>query len=337
MPGEIANEEGSLSGQTLEVTVPLAPAYAASQYVEVNQTSVTVSIPLVTGEQVTTTPEKVVGTLRNFSNPNLVATLTVWSEYEPTGNVLTLCSPDLVDSDSTCLNTYMQGGQDQTCKQHTYPSDTSPCGSNPNWNYCTSLTPGLQQAFLSSVRSAQEAIIHGARGQGLTVIIRTPVPPIPPDLAEELQLVYEDGFFKGTFDPGEDYGPGMQVHNIESTWYGEIYLQPSERFANVINSTKDPRIGGLAWRRLWETQYGQATECSSFGHPNGFPCTAPPPPPENLVGGHVITGTKAQIIPKGSKKVFIMPICAKHNANDNTFMEAVVYLQGVALRDYMGP
>jgi hypothetical protein len=320
---------------SLEIKAPLAPAYA-NPYVNISETWVTFEIPLVSGETTTTSPEEVVGVLTNFSDPNLIATLTVWSSYDPILNELTICGVDLVDSDSTYLSTYMQGGQEQTCRQHTYLSDTAPCGQNENWNYCSGITPGLMQEMQATVRSAQETIVKDALAQGLTVIVRTPPPSISADEAHKLLLVYEEGFFKESFDPDKEYGPETVLQAIQSTWYGEIFLQVGENYANVIGSTSDPKISSLAWRRLWEGQFGIATECSSLHYPGGnYPCTKPPPPANNLVGGHVILGTKAEEVQKGSNSVFIIPICAKHNADDNTYMASIVYQQGIAVHNYL--
>lgn len=324
--------EASVSGGYLSLHVPLSPHYE-NQHVRVYRTSFYLQIPLTGGDQRTTTGEVVIGSLPALQNPTLIGTLTVWSNYEPDTNTLTLCSTDLVSPDSTYLSSYPQSSRNQTCRQHTYLSDAAPCGSNPNWNYCTNLTPGLMQEFQNTVRSAQEAIIQAAKDQGFTVVVRTPPPPVPPETADKLRMVYQEGVFKEAFDPQKDYGEEMAIFDIESTWWGEIFLTAGENFANVIGSTPDPKIDGEYWRALWESQFGVAATCSSFHYPGGnYPCT---PPPASLKGGHVILGKTAKKMPKGSDKVFIMPICAKHNADDRTYMAAVEYQKGIALHNYM--
>jgi hypothetical protein len=315
------------AGGFFEATVPLTPSYP-NPYVTVNPTEVTVSIPLLPGERTTTTPEQVVGILTNFANPNLIGTLTVWSEYEPLTNTLTFCSNDLVDSDSTYLSTYMQGGQEQTCRQHTYLSDTTPCGSNENWNYCSGLTPGLMQAFQNTVREANQGIIDQAIAQGFTVIVRSPAPQVTDEEASKLLIAYENEVFKEVFDPEKGYGENITVQGIESTWYGEIYLNLTDFFANVIGSTSDPKIAGKSWLGLWEGQFGGASSCSSFKF-QGFPCGS------YLVGGHVILGKTATEVTSGSNSVFIMPICAGHNANNSIYMAPISYTKGIAIHNYM--
>ena len=188
MTDEVVTAGGTGTGQTLQVTVPLTPSYA-SRLVNVSSTQVTVSIPIVPGSSTMTTPVQTVGTLTYFANPHLLAYLNIWYSYDPVGNTLTFCSNDLVSPDSTCLTT-IPTGTNQSCNQHTYPNDNAPCGSNPNWNYCTSLTPGLQQALQQSVRAANQAIINAARAQGFTVIARTPPPQLTENDYAKLCLVY---------------------------------------------------------------------------------------------------------------------------------------------------
>jgi len=181
-----------------------------------------------------TTPVQTVGTLTYFANPHLLAYLNIWYSYDPVGNTLTFCSNDLVSPDSTCLTT-IPTGTNQSCNQHTYPNDNAPCGSNPNWNYCTSLTPGLQQALQQSVRAANQAIINAARAQGFTVIARTP----PPQLTEN--------------DYAKLHGGGL--------------------FRERDRQHGDPRIAGLAWLTLWQNQFGPAMACTSLNF-QGFGCSA---------------------------------------------------------------
>lgn len=321
--------DGAASAGLLQVTVPLAPAYS-SERVTVEQTTVTVSIPLVAGEQRTTTPEQVVGTAPGFANPNLIGTFTVWSDYDPTTETLTFKGNDFVDPDSTYLSTYMQGGRNQTCKQHAYIDDTEPCGGNPDWNYCTDLTPGLMELLRETVRSANEAIVEAAYAQGFAVLVKTPLPPIGALETSRLRAVYENGVFKELFDPEKEYGEGTEVIGIESIFGGVITLQPKTFFANVIGSTKDPRIDGESWRGLWEEYFGEATICTSYHFPRDFPCGS------TLLGGHVLRGQKPAEVPVGTDQVvLIMPICVQHNNNNKVFMSALYNQQAVVLDKYM--
>ncbi|HEU5063743.1 MAG TPA: hypothetical protein VFT79_11415 [Solirubrobacterales bacterium] len=300
-PGEAANSVG-----ILQVNVPLTPAYS-SQHLTLEKTTATISIPLLPGEQRTTTPEQVVGAVPNAANPNLIGTLTVWSDYDPVKKILTFASSDLVSPDAPRLSTYLQGAREQLSVESA---------------------PELTELFEETARAANEAIVEAAIARGFTVIVRTPPPEVTPEEAAKLRMVYRNGVFQEVFDPDKEYGEETKVFNIESTWYGEIILKSTDYYANVIGSTGDPKVAGLSWLQLWQNQFGAANWCSSYNF-NGFVCGT------YLVGGHSILGTTAHSEPVGSNNVFIMPICAGHNANNGVYMAPVKYNRGCALHNYM--
>jgi hypothetical protein len=317
-----------MANGVFSVTVPLTPAYS-NTLVQMAATTVTIEIPLVPGEGLIQTPLQQVGTLTYFANPALMACITMWGSYDPDGEVLTFCSPDLVDNDSTYLTT-VPAGSNQGCNQHTYTSDTAPCGVNPNWNYCTPLTPGLQQELLQSIRTAQQMVIDAAIAQGFTVIVRTPPPPMSAADYAGTSLIYQNGVFKEFYDPDKAYDASHTLVHALSVWYGEITLSATDYFANVLGSTTDPKIASLSWIALWRNQFGTPTACSSYNY-NGFTCGT------TLYGGHVVLGTAAQNVSAGSNKVFIMPICSGHNnVNFTGTMAPVKYNKGIAIHNYLG-
>jgi len=309
----------TVPGASFQVEVPLTPSYA-DPYVTVVQTSATVSIPLVPGPRTLTTAPRSVGFLGGSERRALNAALTLWSDYDPATKTLTLCGNELVDPDSTFLSLEPEGGPDQA---RIYRTHASAAADDP-----ADAAPDLARAFQNTVRSANQAIIDTAIRQGYTVIERTPVPAISNEHAANLLLVYENGWFKEPFDPNKQYGPNARVHTIGSTWNGLITLDADENFANVIGSTDDPKIDGMSWIALWESEYGTATICTSYEY-KGFSCT------DDLIGGHSILGTKATEVKKGSDKVFIMPICKQHNGDDSVYMAAIKYTKGISLKNYL--
>jgi hypothetical protein len=291
------------SAELLQVTVPLTPAHT-SESVTVEETTATLTIPLVHGEQRSTTPEQVVGTLADAANPNLVGTLTVWSDYEPTYRVLTILGSEFESADSPYLSVYPQSDRGRTIEQPTLSDD--------------------------AVRSANEAIVEAALAQGISVIVRTPPPELDPELEEKLLLVYENGVLKEPYDPDKEYGEDTQVFNIQSTFGGTMVLAGGTDFANVIGSTPDPKPAGTkAWRELWEVTFKVVgNQCASEGF-MGFKCGTP------YVGGHSIFGQVPGEVPKGSNNVFIIPICQQHNTNNKVYMNPIKYNQAVSLHHYM--
>jgi hypothetical protein len=102
-----------------------------------------------------------------------------------------------------------------------------------------------------------------------------------------------------------------------------------ETFANVIGSTSDPKIAGQSWIQLWANQFGHyPVNCTSLSY-GGFPCG------NTFVGGHVISGQVAHVVAAGSNSIYIYPICHAHNSNDNVYMAALQYLDGVWLKNYL--
>jgi hypothetical protein len=326
MTNDAIQTDGAGSGIWAAISVPLTPGYV-NPYVNINPTTTSISLPLTPGPHVLTTPLQNVGSLTYFANPTLQASLSVWYNYDPLHNTLTFCSNDLVSGDSTYVLT-VPAGTNQGCRQHTYPNDNIPCGNNPNWNYCTPTTPGLQGALQQTVRSANQAIINAARAQGFTVIVRTPFPTLTVEEYTKLMLVYHQGRFLELYNPEKTYDADHTLVHPESVWLGEIYLDNNDTFANVIGSTNDPKINNSSWLGLWQSQFGTATVCTSLNF-NGFTCGP------GLLGGHVILGQTALQIAAGSGGVFIMPICVAHNNNDNVYMAPLQYEMGIALQNYL--
>ena len=126
-------------------------------------------------------------------------------------------------------------------------------------------------------------------------------------------------------------GDIIHIGDVRSTFKGKHTFASTDDFANVIGSSSDPKVDGLAWINLWKRTYpGVAiTQCSSYDFPTGFGCTT------NFVGGHVILGQTAQVVAAGSNDVYIIPICQKHNKNNNVYMMPIKEKRAVWLKNYL--
>ena len=126
-------------------------------------------------------------------------------------------------------------------------------------------------------------------------------------------------------------GDVIQIGDVRSTFGGTYTFASTDDFANVIGSSTDPKVDGLAWINLWKRTYPTATitQCSSYDFPTGFGCTT------NFVGGHVILGQTAQVVAAGSNDVYIIPICQKHNKNNNVYMMPIKEKRAVWLKNYL--
>ena len=190
---------------------------------------------------------------------------------------------------------------------------------------------GVDDVFRSIAREASRDLIFALqRTPDLIVQLRTRMPEMAPADLQALQVVYRDGYFRSPYEPGMTLSDKDRVLSVESVFGGTVTFNYMEYFANVIGSTSDPKIASLSWIRLWANQFGIYPQiCTSYNF-GGFACGT------DLVGGHIITGTKASYMPKGSNSVYILPICKSHNNNDNVYMAALQYFQGIWLHNYLG-
>lgn len=228
----------------------------------------------------------------------------------------------------------MPEGMDEVCLEHAaspgFPGDH--VYRNKTWNYHSQMMPAAAQIFKDIVRSANSALIAALEeAHELIVQVRKTLRPMPMDLYLGLRVVHRNGEFLEMYDPNNEYETGDQIQPVDSVFGGQVTMKKGENFANVIGSTKDPKIPGLSWIQLWINQFAMTpTDCTSREY-KGFDCHG------RLVGGHVIKGKTASVVAKGSNSVYIFPICSKHNSNDGVYMAALTYIKGVWLNDYLGP
>jgi hypothetical protein len=273
------------------------------------------------------------GVIHGFERRRLLGQFTFQYSYDSERRVVTVCGTAFDSGDSMCLTTVPEGTSEH-CTQRVagggFVGDE--LTANPHWNYLTPLTPGLQDVLGGVVRTVNHRLIEALEKEPQLIV---QVRKHPPELSAEEHLqfltVYRDGEFQGFHEPGREYGPRDVVRTLESVFGGEVTLKYGENFANVIGSTDDPKIAGLTWLQLWVKQFDTSpVVCTSY-HFNGFSCG------NSFVGGHVIAGTKAKAVAKGSDSVWIFPICIQHNNDDAAYMEALKYFKGIWLKNYLGP
>lgn len=325
---------------TLRVTVPLTPAYNQAQQnlVVINRTTIDLVVDIKEGSHTYTSPYKTVGTLKYFAVPRLEAAIRFSYTYSAADDMLELYGNDYYsESLSTCLLT-KPAGSDEICYQRTYRGDPNPCGRNPHWTYPNQYTPGLHAALLHSAGAANDQIISAAKNTFAVVRVNTPPPVLASaeDMNQWLLMTSKDGEHLGSFDPAVDYPEGtVMVNYLKSIWGGQVTFTKNEHIANVIGSSSDPKISGKAWIEIWERQYGTEDKCTSHNWASGKTFACNDDTRANIVGGHVVTGKTAKAMPAGSNSVYIIPICKAHNNNDNVYMRADVYTQGIWLKNYL--
>jgi hypothetical protein len=296
-----------------------------------------ISLPLNGGSGIVTTRPLAFGRVPDMPNPTLMATLSVWYSYDPESRTLTLCSPDHPSSDAPHLSTFPVGS-DLATRHYAGARDRAASGDGAQRDMPGAAawlsTPAAVAHLGATLHSAHQGIVDAALAQGINVAVRTTPPALTPEQEADLRFVYREGLFRGAYDPSVPLGPDDTVHPLHSVWGGTVAFTYGEYFANVIGSTGDPKIAGLSWIQLWYNQFQVAPpQCASLNFPGGaYPCS--PYSTNSPVGGHVIVGTVATQVPWGVNYVYIIPICAKHNADDNVYMSALQTQSGIWLKNY---
>lgn len=316
---------------TITVGFSLPHGYQ-SPFVSLDSNEHALTFTLQEGTHTATSESVNLGVIHGFEGRSLKGQFSFHYTYDGAAGVITVCGTDFDSADSLCLTTVPEG-TDEVCRQRAADGGflAEDRQANPHWNYLTPLTPGLKEVLAGIVRAVNDRLIAALEQEpGLIVQVRKHPPVLPADLHQQLLVVYRNGEFLGLHEPGQTYGPGDVAVTVESVFGGEVTLNYAEQFANVIGSTNDPKIAGLSWIQLWANQFGvYPVVCTSY-QSNGFPCG------NALVGGHVIAGNKAKYVAAGSNAVWIFPICVQHNNNDNVYMEALMYLKGIWLKNYLG-
>jgi hypothetical protein len=314
----------------IDISFTLSPEYK-NQFVAIQKTEFSLSFELQNGKhRIETTPIDI-GRLMYFNNSVLQAQLSFSYEFDAEHKILTVGGTGYATKDSMHLTTFPKGTVEY-CHQDYLHCTIDDEGSkyNANWNYTTQMTPNLEELFIAIIKNANDTLIETIKQQeGLTIRVKTDPPKLSPEDYSNMLTVYKENKFVSMYDPNTDYGDSYSIISIESIWGGIVTFTYGENFANVIGSTPDPHIAGKSWIRLWEDQYGIATTCTSLNY-NNFVCNVS----SGLVGGHIILGTVAKVMPAGSD-VYIMPICTAHNNNDNVYMAALQYLGGIWLKNYL--
>jgi hypothetical protein len=288
----------------LEVTISFAPPVGqGNTFVELAGSKYNIPVTLVDGTNTFTSDDFAIGSLPSFQNRQLMARITFQYTYDEAAHLITVDGTDFAAENSISL--------------------VNPPGE-------TSELPGIEAVLRGMAGEANESLINSLQmRQGLIVRVRTDPPVLSVDDYQKLLAVYRDGPHQGLFGEIDDGAADDVVQAIQSTWGGVVTFNVNENFANVIDSTGDPKIDGLTWIVLWANQFQYyPTICSSLNY-LGFPCGQP------IFGGHVILGTVAQRVATGSNSVYIMPICQQHNNNDKTYMAAITNQNGIWLKNYM--
>jgi len=321
----------------LTADIKISPDYQ-NKYLFLEQKILTLVLPLLDGPHTITSELVKVGLLNNFGNPSIMASCSVWYDFDSVNKRLTLCADELVSEKSTYITTFLNGVSNP---HYQYAHSINSYASHENllWNPNTPLTPGLAEELQSLTQRVNKELLERAIDMNLTVVQLAPPPPLPAELYKQLCPVYHNDRFVEFYDESKSYGAEYTVGNLHSIYEGKATFAADFKYANVIGSTADPKHGVSSWIELWRTTYKVAnpTNCSSYhfaGTPGGgeikpeFNCRG------HFVGGHVIEGENASVMPERSDDVFIIPICTAHNNTNKAYMMPVHDNRAIMLKNY---
>jgi hypothetical protein len=311
------------------INVTLSTTYK-NKHIDINKTQCDLELKFQNGQHTIETEPKEIGKLTHYKNTPIMARFILSYDFNEKNKTLSLYGTGHTSNNSICLNTYLKNSNEHCFQKITnFSLGEKNELFNSNWNYTTQLTPNLENTFIEVITLANNTFIEAVKNiEGLTVQIRTLPPKFSSEEHENYSLVYKNDAFIEFYNPKKEYGKDYTIKRIESVWGGTVHFNNGENFANVIGSTYDPKIGGDSWIGLWRNQFGNPNICTSYQY-GGFNCN------NNLVGGHIIKGQQAIFVPPASNSVYIMPICSAHNNNDNVYMAALQYLNGIWLNNYM--
>ncbi len=182
--------------------------------------------------------------------------------------------------------------------------------------------------FKKIIEHTIEKITKEFHGIGVMGVVHTGMPPrITP---------HNYNVYKAMFSPYEKDRERPTLEDISrvqdkinSIYGGITVIGYGAIFSNVIGSTEDPKpLGYESWIQLWKDTCNDGYDwydCTSRDLSNGDYkskyCTRIEGSEDFIdpFGGHVIFGKQARKVDEG-QTVFILPICHKHNNNDDNYM-----------------
>ncbi|MEP3050107.1 MAG: hypothetical protein ABJP48_02540 [Erythrobacter sp.] len=316
----------------VQVTLDFSAGYAcSSKLVEIAPQKHTSMICLEPGEHEVKTDPFAIGKLGKFENRTLLAQLVFSYIYDADAKNITVFGPDFASASTMHLITYPERSEERCIQRSTTSALIhDDLVGNPHWNYLGALTPGLEPFLRAAVRNAIKDLIANLIDLGsFGITVREPPPTLSTEDHLGTLMVYRNGEFVEYFDPEKEYSSDFSYIGVESTFEGIYTFSKNADFANVIGSTDDPYPKGYkSWISLWRDKCNggtSPTDCASDGYPKDFTCNTP------IIGGHIVTGTKAYDPAKDST-VYIIPICNAHNGDDKIHMEAINWQKAAQLK-----
>jgi len=321
--------------KSLTLELPLAPAYGDEMASVTNQAAA-VTLDLSGGPRRFVSEARTIGSYRGVE---VKAQLSFEYEYDREENKLTLRGADDRTPQQLRITTFLSGapdqgrGQDPSLVFHTLPNDVGQNQPLLNlWADHVSGRPAFLAALADAARRANDVLVKGAIDAGVSQVLELGTPPVVTlDTLNDWKRMFGEPVPKAAATDPVAEVIRMQF-KVNSTYVGTVTWAANTTFANVIGSTDDPKVDGMSWISLWSDKCNDGAGCAKcssfnfFSKDSDWKCQT-----DDFVGGHVITGTTAKSMSKGST-VYIFPICKRHNGSDPNYMKMLYNPKGVQLK-----
>ncbi len=318
---------------SLVVRLPLASSFHDTS-VQLQDCSVAVTLDLAGGPKTAVSEPEPIGT---FNGLPVMAQVRFSYDYNRSENELTIHGNDDRTHDQLQITTFLNSnakqlsGGTQRPEFHTTPNDVGINHPITNiWADHVVKTSPLDHLLQAAARRCNDLLVDTAIEGGVDSVSELGTAPIVTldNLADYERMYGRPVTTAAAADKVAEIAEMQAI--ISSTYVGVVTWRARRNFANVIGSTRDPKVGRSSWIRLWKEKCNKGEKPERCTSHNWFSnqrrdCHG------SLVGGHVIPGTDALKEPDGAR-VFIFPICKTHNANDDCYMHAVRNTKGVQLR-----
>lgn len=311
----------------VEIELPLTPAFSTDD-LELEPHTVHATLSLGEGQHRYHSGMVEVG---RYHGMPVHAALAFDYEYDADEDKVTIHGNDSRTEQQLVITTSV-GAQSAMTYDHSPNPRASNLHGNHLWHALVSGHEDLREAMRAVARDCNDTLVRTlVDGHVKAVLQRGTAPVVTPHNASDVRLMYgEEPLPKDVVPDPVELSRLQGV--VDSTYVGTVTWAAKTNFANVIGSTLDPKPSGVSsWLGLWRDKcHGGAnpTKCSSynwFSKDKSWKCN------DAFVGGHVILGTTAKSMAKGST-VYIFPICSVHNGSDPNYMEMLFNPTGVQLK-----
>lgn len=311
----------------IKVKLPLTPSYKKDS-VAITKTEILATLDLTEGLHSFKSKPMPVGT---FAGLEVFATLSFTYSFDKKENKFTINGNEDITEDQLQIVTSL-GDSDGLSYFHR-PNDIGQNLKSQNmWSAHLKQSPLLSEAISKTAQECNTILVKTIMDSGVQSVLQKGAAPIvTTENVNDFKRMFGETVKKMSNDTLLSEVERMQI-KVNSTYVGTVTWSLNYQFANVIGSTMDPLPSGVtSWLSLWRDKCNggaNTTKCSSYNYfskDTTWTCSSV------FVGGHVIPGTVAKNMAKGST-VYIFPICNVHNGSDPNSMKSLYNPDGVQLK-----